>query len=532
MYKIMIADDEGIVIEALKFIIEKNFGDTCMIQSAKTGRSVIELAENFRPDIAFMDIQMPGINGIEAMKEIRKENTSVIFIILSAFNQFDYAKEAINLDVMAYMNKPIEQTQIVDVLKRAMKKIDDEKARRSNDLKIKEKLEMVVPFIESGFIYSVLFQENFQEDTDNYKQLLSIEENSGFMMVIECGESEHGHMTNTIGSSVRAQNFYPQLRSIVKESFGDSVVGTMMANKVIVFTPAEELPEEQEYEWRIRQIETAREMVRQLKKTIELSFRVGIGYIREMDTIGESYREALKALQYGTGSVAHAKDLPLTVAYDEDYPIETENRLFETVSRGEVEESAREAQRFFDWMAATYPDMDTDIRLKTLEFVLWAEKLVYQNGGKTYHFSSRHEYLQAVNTAGSYEELKQWMVEKITAASRSIAVSKEESNLGIIEKAKAYIRENYGKDICLDDVSRQVNISPYYFSKLFKAETGTNFIEYLTDIRIEKAKEMLSDKNYSMKEICAAIGYSDPNYFSRTFKKNVGVTPTDYREQI
>ena len=74
MYKIMIADDEGIVIDSLKFILEKEFGKECTIEYAKTGRSVIELAENYRPDIAVMDIQMPGINGIEAMKQIRVNN--------------------------------------------------------------------------------------------------------------------------------------------------------------------------------------------------------------------------------------------------------------------------------------------------------------------------------------------------------------------------------------------------------------------------------------------------------------------------
>ena len=82
----------------------------------------------------------------------------------------------------------------------------------------------------------------------------------------------------------------------------------------------------------------------------------------------------------------------------------------------------------------------------------------------------------------------------------------------------------------MDEVSGIVNISPYYFSKIFKEDTGENFIEYLTNIRIEKAKELLSGSDYSMKEICAMVGYSDPNYFSRTFKKNVGVTPTEYKE--
>lgn len=109
MYKIMLADDEGIVIDSLSFIIEKEFGISCQIESAKTGRNVIELAERFRPDIAFMDIQMPGINGIEAMKEIRENNANTIFIVMSAYDKFDYAKEAINLGVLEYLNKPVEK---------------------------------------------------------------------------------------------------------------------------------------------------------------------------------------------------------------------------------------------------------------------------------------------------------------------------------------------------------------------------------------------------------------------------------------
>ena len=127
MYKIMLADDEGIVIDALKFIIEKEFGDSCMVEYAKTGRSVIELAENFRPDIAIMDIQMPGINGIEAMKEIRQSNPNMIFIVMSAYDKFDYAKEAIRLGVLEYITKPMERNRIVAVLKQAMANIDKER---------------------------------------------------------------------------------------------------------------------------------------------------------------------------------------------------------------------------------------------------------------------------------------------------------------------------------------------------------------------------------------------------------------------
>ena len=112
---------------------------------------------------------------------------------------------------------------------------------------------------------------------------------------------------------------------------------------------------------------------------------------------------------------------------------------------------------------------------------------------------------------------------------RNIATKREERSSSVVEKAKEYIANYYNKDVSLDDVSREVNISSYYFSKIFKEETGQNFIEYLTNIRIDKAKELLLDSECTMKQICTMVGYSDPNYFSRSFKKKVGVTPTEFK---
>ena len=110
--------------------------------------------------------------------------------------------------------------------------------------------------------------------------------------------------------------------------------------------------------------------------------------------------------------------------------------------------------------------------------------------------------------------------------------AREKEAVTIIEKAKNYINENFQKDISLDLVSREVDISPYYFSKLFKQETGNNFIEYLTEVRLRKARELLKNSQYSIKEICAESGYGDPNYFSRIFKKYEGVTPSEFRERL
>jgi two-component system response regulator YesN len=231
-----------------------------------------------------------------------------------------------------------------------------------------------------------------------------------------------------------------------------------------------------------------------------------------------------------TGSVAHVEDLPIGCAYEEDYPVDLEKRLFEAVSKGDLSSCNEAARKFFDWMQEEYGVYENDIKLKSLEFVLRAEHMAYESGGMTYKFRSRSEYLPMILKINGNEELRLWFIDKILGACRNVKVKKEESSSTVIDKAKAYIDKQYHKDISLDEVSKEVDISPYYFSKLFKEETGENFIEYLTNMRIKRAKELLNDTDMSMKEICCRIGYSDPNYFSRIFKKNLGVTPTEYKE--
>ena len=189
-----------------------------------------------------------------------------------------------------------------------------------------------------------------------------------------------------------------------------------------------------------------------------------------------------------------------------------------------------EANHYFDWMEENYSQFPMEVKLKSLEFALWAEHIAYESGGMTYRFRDRQDYLPTLMALEGMDSIRAWFVDKIANASRNISVKKEEQSVSVVDRAKQYIQKNYARDISLDDVSREVQISPYYFSKLFKEETGENFVEYVTQIRMAQAKELLDTTDLSMKEICGRIGYSDPNYFSRTFKKNTGVTPTEYKE--
>lgn len=530
MYKIMLADDEGIVIDSLKFVIDKEFGDTCEVEYAKTGRGVIELAEHFRPDIAIMDIQMPGINGIEAMKEIRRTNDKVIFIVMSAYDTFDYAKEAMQVGVQDYITKPMEKKRIVEVLRKSMEKVDRERRRRSDDLKIKEKLETVVPILENGLIYNLLFQQPEREDIENYRTLIGLDQSYFYMLAMVFGEENEGnHMTNVVGSSVRMQKFYKDVREFVKDEF-TCVMGSAMANKIAVLVPY--ISKQMDYNSRIDLIEQSRELVRRIRKRLDIQCRIGIGGVGEIEEMSRSYEDALKALSLAEGTVVHADDLQLHCEYEANYPTHLEKQLFDYVEKGDTNDALTAAKSFFHWMEESDGTDLSDIRLKILEFVLWAEKIAYGEGGRVYHFNERHDYLPSIMGQNDPEQLLNWFLNKISAACQQVQGSRKHKFEGTVEKALEFIRMNYKKDISLTDVSRQVDVSPYYFSKIFKDETGENFVEYLTNIRIEQAKKLLLETEYSMKEICVMVGYSEPNYFSRAFKKKVGVTPTEFKEGI
>ncbi len=528
MYRILIVDDEGIVIDSLRFMIEKHFKNTCEIETAKTGRAAIEIVEYYKPDIVFMDISMPGINGIDAIKEISKNHPNILFVILSAYDKFMYAKEAINLRVVEYLVKPINATTVTTTIEKAIVMIESKRKKRSHDLKVQEKLETVIPILESGLIYTILFQRKGKDEIDNYKNLLDITTDYGYMMVFEFGESLNGNLlTNPVGSSVRTQLNYEKLRELIKENFA-CIIGSVMLNRIAVLIEHKE--EKVEYEERNQIVEKTRNLVINIRRNMELYCRVGIGSVMRIHSSTQSYDEAMKALLNTNSSVIHYDDLQLTNKNQADYPIKIENALMEAIQNGEIHNSEREARCFFDWIKAYFNEQNGIVKLKVLEMILAAEQRAYLSGTLPYQFSERQEYLEMMNKINNEEELQDWFIETIIKVASKIHERQIGQTSTVIKDAVEYIKKNYGKDLSLEGISQKFNISSYYFSRLFKEETGEKFIEYLTGIRLLQAKYLLKNTDKSMKEICLDVGYLDPNYFSRIFKKNIGLTPSEYRE--
>lgn len=525
MYRILLADDEGIVTDALQFIIGKNFGDECETAVARNGRQAIELTESFQPDIAFLDIQMPGISGLKAMEEIRAVHSRVKILILTAYDNFEYAKEALRLGAADYLMKPVSRKVIVERLTAIMHDIDGERRKRRDDLMAKEKMEAVIPIIENGFVVSLLMQNEYIDSGKQYRDLLDLKEDYGSIMVLEWGESGgEGAMKNPVGSGIRAHRYYDKMSELIKVYFRASV-SNIMGNKIVCVIPFES--GKMEYASRLCMIEKARNLTFSLKNTVGIDFKAGIGSVRPWDSVFDSYQEALNALRHGKRKVTHIDDLIVKDTAQKQQQA-MEQMVLKAVLGGLEHDARQEAAVFAGWIFKKEGCTFEEARLQLGELVLVARRQVAEQGGES---KGGLKAAGRLFEAADREELCRGFAAAMAELARG-AVIKNQKPDGVITRAQEFIRQNFRRDLALEEVALKAGISPYYFSKLFKEETGMNFTEYLTGLRIDMAKELLVNRELSIKQVCVDSGYANPNYFSRIFKKWTGITPTEFRDGI
>jgi two-component system, response regulator YesN len=530
MFKILIVDDEKIVQEAVKFILEKEFPELTSYETARSGREAIEKAEIFNPDIIMMDIRMPGINGIEAIKEIKRKKPKTHFIIVSAYEQFDFAKEAVELNVDDYILKPIIKNKLVDVLKKNMDKINSEKEFKKKELEVIEKYEQVVPFLEYGFIYSIMLGEHYNSKLNHYKQILELEDSGGYVMIIET----RGRISDISNNDEnKLEDGKPQYD--LNEEFNiicDALkckcrcfVGPMMLNRVVVFIHTARKPDNL-----LRK--EANDIATYVYDKLNWSKddkrnRIGMGNYQNLENLSKSYDEAIMAIKYfdNNDKIAYVKGINIGTLKIEDYPRDKESKLIDQISEGDIEGALESFKVIFDWTYVSFKDFFNIGKSKLAELFVVIHKTAFVHGLKEEDFQN---YLLELYNLEDYLKLEKWCSDRLFDLIFNINTFHKKKNNRIISNAKEYMYENYYRDITLEEVAKAVAVTPHYFSRLFKEETGENFIEFLTIYRIKKAKKMMDTTNLNIKEICFKIGYTNPNYFSRLFKKVEKVTPTDY----
>jgi two-component system response regulator YesN len=529
MYKLMLVDDEQIVIDAVTHIINKNIKNVTVVASAKNGREAIEKVKANHPEIILMDIRMPGINGIDAITEIKRLYPDIRFAIISAYEQFEFAKQAMELGVEHYILKPINRTALIETIQKMIHQIQEQTEKKRRELETIEKLEKVIPYLEQGFIYSILLNTEFDEELLKYMEILNMNQSGGYIMIMQFGDGEKAEaLRNRIGSSIIGHENYPYLRDIFKFKC-KCIVGPVFINKIIVYISSEWI--ENEYEFRLQTIQLAGDILESVQKKMNMECFIGIGSCKRNHEIIISYNEAVKALRLNRGEpISHIFDVCGTEQRDIHDIHETGN-LMSKIEMGNEEGAVAAFSKAIDKLLRIQGISFEQRRNFLIEYMVMVHRKAIEAEVCEDSCMKYDDYIQEMLYIDNIEKLISWCMNRIKHITRKIKDGKTKNGNHIINRAKSYIREHFRQELSLEEISRILNISPQYFSRLFKEETGYNFIEYLTFVRIERSKQLMNSTDMTIKEICFSVGYTDPNYFSRLFKKNTGLSPTTYKQE-
>lgn len=516
----MVFDDEQIVIESVKHIVNNELKNIQVTQTARSGREAIEKVRNERPDIILTDIRMPGINGLEAVKEIKKIHSNIKFIVVSVYEYFEYAKQAVELGVIDYLTKPVNKARLVDTLERIVRQLDEEKLKYDQELETREKIDRMGSIAEHSFIYSLLLSQ--QLDFNEYKALFDIKSDTGFIFIMTF---QPRNSRERFEDSAQIQKLYTRIKDHLKYKY-QCIVGPVMLDRVVGYI-AQNV--EDNYQQRVQTIAYLEEIIAKAEQEFDFTLKVGIGKMHDHGNIMVSYREALKALNYSDGKVNHIDDIAPNLS-DARLEIFTEERkLISSIEKGDAQLCISILTDIFN-KHEDYFERE-NLRSRLIELMIVARRMAFESGIEDDEYIEYGTYINQLLGCSSSEQFKQLCLERLSYIACKINKVKGKTIGIIVDKANRIISERFDQELTLDGISKELYISPQYFSRLYKQEMGVNFIEQLTLVRMQSAKKLMEQGEYSIKEICYMSGYSDPNYFSRLFKKYEGISPSAYHKQ-
>ena len=508
MVKLLIVDDEEIEREGMQAILQKSFSKL-VIKQAKNGGIAVQMAGEFKPDLILIDIKMPGMSGLEAFERIIVDHPSIKFIMVTAYDTFDYMRQAIQLGAKDYLLKPSKASDIVETVGKVLKQIVEEQKSFATNRLQQELLQRTMSIVESDVVTQLLFDHVHEVHIDMLVELLDIKSMDEMFVV---------NVLMPKGS----ETFYSDVKEKVRQTVS-GWVGALHGNRlpIIVFRNPEK-------SFRSEAVYLAREILSIPNFDTKSNWFVGIGNVcGSLDRVRKSYQESLMATMDTTEPVK--------------YHLYEDMRVIEGLCTGysikQLEKEISDQSRLGQWEKVRTHVMNLlqccenegisllQAQQRVLE-VLWIVSRVLRELGietaTPFYSFQTHNYRQLqYETDDLLDQMRQWYVKYY-----------ELLEADTIEQTKQYIIEHSHGEISLDALGKRVGLSPIYMSRMFKEKIGVNYIDFLTECRIEKAKQLMSSSNKSIKEISYEVGYHDPNYFSKVFKKLTNVSPKEFQKTM
>ena len=537
MLKVFLVEDEVVMRNGIKNNIPWEQEGFEFVGEASDGELAYPLIKREKPDILITDIRMPFMDGLELSRLVKKELPQIKIIILSGYNEFDYAKTAISIGVTDYLLKPISSAKLLE----AVKKVGDMIEKEQDNVRLMERYEKEMEeniLQEKHKLWGALASNRLSTiELLEKGQRLGMDFTASAYMVFLFKLMQEGDATGCSDELNRASEKVNSLSGTWKKvlSFDRSPEGWAFLIKG-----------ESEAEVLENFAETKRELLNLVAMYPKAEYFGGLGSIvQRIGDIQNSYKEAARAFSsrffLDANQIADSADM-VSLHNEEDGKIDVSKMLSKKREHELVEKffkngTVEEVDSFLD-------ELFQGIGEQNCKSLLYRQYVVMDLFFCATDFLGNLEIgteelpeecrdiNQIVEKAGNAQSLRHQIgiLFSETMMLRDGHSKKKYSKL--LEDAKAFIDENYRHDdMSLNMVAAQVNISPSYFSTIFSSEMGQTFVEYLTHVRLEKAKELLMCSNMRTAEIGYEVGYKDSHYFSYIFKKVVGCSPKEYRNR-
>lgn len=521
MCRIIIADDEAIECRALEMMIRNDFPNVEILPYAENGIDLVASVEKNHPDIAIVDINMPGLNGLDALEIIRTRNTSMKVIISSAYSEFQFAKKAINLGASDYILKPLNRTVFCETLRKVMQQVSVESEKRDEENKTKVQIEQINGMVGSEFLSSLMLGEP-DEKSFLMMQKSMIHEYEG--CVLACLRNFE---LDLLVMKKKIRDLKEQIQEELNQ-FGYCVGKTYKDEICFLLTPGRKIGEEEKHKW---MEDTAVMLLRCGEKEGYEKLYLGISTWQEdpyeMLTGLAECRIAARSQKRPGFRIYHA---------GKKKKESTENRLLEEklfhyMKAGQIEKAKEAVRNTF--AATAYEEWEMgSLIIASMGIVFRIEQSVVDrlNPAELYNKDRQISWTQ-VETCQNKQEICEWICSCLERLSvKNIQETKKSKDY--IEKTILYMEKNYMEDISLDETAEASGISSFYLSRLLKQELNQTFVGILTEIRMTNALRMLWDKKYTVKEIALQSGYRNITYFYKVFKKYTGMSIGEIQEYM
>lgn len=529
--KLLIVDDEIRLCRLIDHLIDWNQLNLTSIGYCHDGLIALQAIEEKRPDIVITDIRMPNCSGLELIETVKIKYPEIHIIVISGHSDFAYAQSAIKFGVEDYLLKPIRQIELKSALQKIIQKHQEQQQKEMETNNLKTRLDIDTKKIRSNFLEKLL---RYPDSLDSTMELEEVNKNYGcnfkngffqlaFIHFLSPSDLDREKTINFFNEKVFSSS------QILFQEYHDII--TYQNQNIYAFLINDEDESSSNIVRGIRKIRTTLRSYSEFLENARIYFYVGgpVTHIREIKKL--PLQTVIAGYQRFFNSPLSIIEMPEWEEYViKDYlPERFLERFAICLESFNVRKVPLLVQELLDYLQQI--NMKKGYIIKDIyQEMLQSAAHVFKTNGISGFAELQEDLEELFENSYDYIQMFQEFHKRMTIFLTNILSHQHMENAKPIREAREYISSHYRDPVTLEIVGNQVGLSPVYLSSLFKKETGVSFVDYVTEVRIGSAKQMLIASSATVLEIAENTGFNDMKYFSKTFKKLVGLSPSEYRK--